>query len=198
MKFSSPLIAVAVALALAGCANKPKKEEIPDCVFPQTKERAPQWVCQQGPVVEGAAISAVGSWQKTGAGVAFQQDQATLVGRTRLAQQMRVLVTSGLKQAIQTTGAGSAETVDQVASSASKSISNETLVGSKVIRTAYAADGMLYVLVAVDEAGAKRVVDQALKTSMNNDRAQWQQFQGAKLQADLAAEVYKLGSQGMR
>jgi hypothetical protein len=56
----------------------------------------------------------------------------------------------------------------------------------------------MFVLVGVDESTSKRVVQQAVQTSMNNDRAQWQQFQGAKLQADLAAEVYKLGTQTMR
>ncbi len=190
--------AIAAAAVLAGCA-KPKKaaEEVADCVFPQTSAKAPMWVCSQGSV-EGVAIWAPGSYQKTAAGAAFQQDQATLNGRTRLAQQVRSVVTSGLKQAIQTTGAGSSETVDQVASSAAKSISAETLVGSRVFRTAYAPDGTMFVLVGVDEATAKRVVQNAVQTSMNNDRAQWQQLQGAKLQADLSAEVYKLGTQSMR
>jgi|JI8StandDraft_2_1071088.scaffolds.fasta_scaffold21279_3 hypothetical protein len=191
------LTLVAVAVALAGCAKPKKAEEVAECVFPQTTAKAPMWVCSQG-AVEGVAVWATGSYQKTAAGAAFQQDQATLNGRTRLAQQMRVVVTSGLKAAIQTTGAGASETVDQVASSASKSISAETLVGSRVFRTAYAPDGTMFVLVGVDEAAAKRVVQQAVQTSMNNDRAQWQQFQGAKLQADLAAEVYKLGTQNMR
>ncbi len=197
MKFITPVLAIVVAFGLVGCGSKSKKAEEPDCVFPMTKEKAPMWVCGQG-TVEGVAIYDTGSWQKTAAGVGFQMDQATLSARTRLAQQMRAVVTSGLKQAIQTTGAGSSETVDQVASSAAKSISVETLVGSKRIRQAYAADGTLYVLVGVDEATAKKVVGDAVKTSMNNDRAQWQQFQGAKLQSDLAAEVYKLGTQNMR
>ncbi len=71
-------------------------------------------------------------------------------------------------------------------------------MGSRVFRQTTGPDGTMYVLVGVDEGTAKRVVQQAVQTSMNNDRAQWQQFQGAKLQADLAAEVYKLGTQTMR
>jgi len=197
MKRKELVIMLVAAAALAACGTKSKKEEVAECVFPQTTAKAPQWVCSQG-AVEGVAVWAPGSFQKTAAGPAFQQDQATLSGRTRLAQQMRVVVTSGIKAAIQTTGAGATETVDQVASSAAKSISVETLVGSRVFRTAYAPDGTMFVLVGVDESTAKRVVDQAVRTSMNNDRAQWQQFQGAKLQADLSAEVYKLGTQNMR
>lgn len=191
------LLAV-VAAALAACGTKPQKEAEAECVFPQSTQKAPSWVCSQGGGIEGVAIWAPGSFQKTAAGAAFQQDQATLNGRTRLAQQVRTVVTNGLKQAILTTGAGSGETVDQVASSASKSITAETLVGSRVYRTTYAPDGTMFVLVGIDETTAKRVVDQAVKTSMNNDKAQWQQVQGAKLQADLSAEVYKLGTQSMR
>jgi len=191
------LTLAAAALLAAGCASKAPKMAEADCVFPQTKEKAPPWVCRQGNV-EGVAVWEIGSWQKTGAGVGFQQDQAALSGRTRLAQQMRSVVSSGLKQFMGTTGAGATETVDQVASSTAKSISNESLVGSKIMRTVYAPDGTVYVLVGIDEAAAKKIVAQAVQTSMNNDRAQWQQLKGAQAQADLSAEIYKLGTQGMR
>jgi hypothetical protein len=191
------VVGSAVALTLVGCGGKPKKEEVAECVFPQTTQRAPGWVCNQSGI-EGVAVSEMGSYQKTPAGVAFQQDQATLSGRARLAQRFRAVVTSGMKQAIQTTGAGQSATVDQVASTAANSVSAETLVGSRVYRTAYSPDGTMFVLVGIDEAGAKRVVEQAVATSMNNNRAQWQQLQGAKMQTDLAAEVYKLGVQSMR
>lgn len=186
-------------VVLAGCQTSGgQREPDPDCVFPQTQARAPVWVCRQGTGPEGAAIWDVGSYQKTAAGVAFQQDQAALNGRSRLVQQMRSVVTSGLKQAIETTGAGKSETVDQLASSTAKLISSETLIGSRVFRTAYAPDGTAYVLVGIDEAGARRVIDTAVKTSQNNDRAQWQTVQSARLQVDLSAEIYKLGAQGLK
>jgi LPP20 lipoprotein len=198
MKKIYTLTAVAVALALAGCAKQKKTEEVAACTFPGSSQKAPSWVCGIGGAVEGAAVWAAGSYQKTQAGVAFQEAQAMLNGRAQLVQQMRSVVSSGVKQATQTTGSGSSETVDQVASNTAKLISSETLVGSRKFAQVSGPDGTLYVLVGVDEAAAKRVVQQAVQTSMNNDRAQWQQFQGAKLQADLAAEVYKLGTQTMR
>lgn len=200
IRFTPPLMAAAVALALVGCASKPKPQKIEEqaeCVFPQSSAKAPTWVCGQG-TLDGVAVWAPGSYQKTAAGAAFQQDQATLSGRVRLAQQMRTMVTAGVKAHINTTGSGKSETVDQVASSTANSITAETLVGSRVFRTAYGPDGTMFVLVGVDEAAAKRVVDQAVATSMNNNRAQWQQVKGAQAQAELSAEVYKLGLQSMR
>jgi hypothetical protein len=189
-----------VALVLVGCASKPKPQKIEEqaaCVYPQTSAQAPIWVCGQG-TLDGVAIWAPGSYQKTAAGAAFQQDQATLSGRVRLAQQMRTMVTAGVKAHIATTGGGASETVDQVASSTANSITAETLVASRVFRTAYGPDGTMFVLVGVDEAAAKQVVSQALATSMNNNRAQWQQVKGAQAQGELSAEVYKLGVQSMR
>jgi hypothetical protein len=196
MKNLTPLLAVFTALALVGCAKPKKTEEVAECVFPQTKERAPMWVCDAP--VEGVRLSAVGTWQKTGAGIGFQKDQATLDGRVKLAQQMRTFIANKVQQFAATTGSGTTETVDQVASSVSKGITAETLKGSKVFRTAYAADGRVYVLVGMDPTTTEEAGKAALQTSMNNDRAQWQQFQGAKAAADLSAEIYKMGEQKMR
>ena len=50
MKSIYTLTAVAVALALAGCAKQKKTEEVAECVFPQTTNKAPMWVCSQGTV----------------------------------------------------------------------------------------------------------------------------------------------------
>jgi hypothetical protein len=197
MKTIHTLTIVAVALALAGCAKQKKAEEVAECVFPQTTAKAPAWVCSQGSV-EGVTLWATGSYQKTAAGAAFQQDQATLNGRVRLAQQIRTTVTGLVKNAMQTTGSGNTETVDQVASSTARSVTAETISGSRVFRTAYAPDGTMFVLVGVDQANLAKTVQQAAQTSMNNDRATWQKVEGAKLMAELNAEVYKLQPQGMR
>ncbi|MEK8028638.1 MAG: hypothetical protein RLY78_544 [Pseudomonadota bacterium] len=195
------LAVVATALLVAACGSNPLKqtriEEQPDCVFPQSNAKAPIWVCGQG-ALDGVAVWEAGSYQKTAAGAAFQQDQATLSGRVRLAQRMKTMVTAGVKAHVATTGSGKSETVDQVASSTANAITAETLVGSRVYRTAYAPDGTMFVLVGLDEGMAKRVVEQAVSTSMNNNRAQWQQVKGAQAQSELAAEVYKLGIQSMQ
>ncbi len=46
-------------------------------------------------------------------------------------------------------------------------------------------------LVGLDEAAAQKVAETAIKTSMNNDQAAWQQFRAQKGQEELAAEISK-------
>lgn len=199
MKFTIPLLVVAVAVGLAGCASKKKEEERAECTFPDNpKEKAPSWVCNDDAPIEGVRIWAMGTWQKTGAGIGFQKDQAAAAARVRLAQTMKVTTTAMIKQHAQTTGAGTSETVDQVASSTARLFTSENLQGSRTIRTTYSSLGQVYVVVGMDPEAAKASITQALQTSMNNDRAQWQQYKGAQAQAELSAEIYKMGEQKMR
>jgi hypothetical protein len=47
----------------------------------------------------------------------------------------------------------------------------------------------MYVLVGFDEKVAARKTEQVLKTSMNNDKALWQQFKAKQGQDELAAAI---------
>ncbi|NDY90656.1 LPP20 family lipoprotein [Ideonella livida] len=184
---------VTVALTLAACGSKPAKpaEEVAECVFPDApKVKAPGWICNMP--VEGVAVSAIGSHEKSAAGFAFMQDQATAAARVRLAQQMRVHVTNMVKQYAETTGAAGSETVDKVNTSVSKLITVETLSGSRVYRSYTSPTGMVYVLVGLDPKLAEQSTAAALRTSMNNDRAAWQQFRAKKGQDELADDIAKL------
>lgn len=195
MRLTPTLIVLAAAVALTACGSKPKKEaKAPDCTFPDSpKDKAPDWVCDAP--VEGVAVSAVGYYQKSAAGVSFMRDQAAADGRVKLAQQMRVRVTNMIKQYVETTGSGTSETVDKVNASVSKLITAETLVGSRSFRTITSPNGSVYMLMGLDPSLAKSQTEQALKTSMNNDRALWQQFKASQGQSELAAEIYKMGEQ---
>ena len=90
------------------------------------------------------------------------------------------------------TGAGSSETVDQVATAVSKQVAKVTLRGSKQVDAWTAPSGTLYVLVAVPEkevnAAAKKAVKEAVKTSFKNDQALWQQFQSKQALESLDKE----------
>ena len=101
-----------------------------------------------------------------------------------LARQMRIRVTSMIKQYAETTGAATSETVDKVNTSVSKLITDEVLDGSRVFQSAYSPTGTLYVLVGLDPKMAARKTEEVIKTSMKNDRAAWQQAQD-----ELAAEI---------
>lgn len=184
------LAAGAAALTLAGCAGRPAA---PECTFPDVPASpAPAWVCDAP--VEGVAVSAVGAHEPSAAGAVFAKDQAAAVARVRLAQQMRVHVSNMVKQYAETTGAGSGETVDRVNTSVSKLITAETLAGSKVFRSATSPKGTVYVLVGLDPKLAEMQAQGALRSSMNSDRAAWQQMRAGKSQDELAAEITRLGA----
>lgn len=185
-----------VALALAGCGNKQIKPPVAaaaECVFPDSpKDVAPLWVCDAP--VEGVAVSAVGSHEASKAGQSFMKDQAAAAARVRLAQQMRVHVTNMVKQYAETTGAAGSETVDKVNTSVSKLITSETITGSRIFRSTTSPKGAMYVLVGLDPKLAEQQTEAALRTSMNNDRALWQQFKAKKAQDELAAEIANMGN----
>ncbi len=187
-RFVLPL-AVAGILGMGGCASEPPKVAAPECVFPNSQQAAPGWVCNMP--VDGVSVSAVGMAQKSAAGLSFMKQMAMTDARVQLAQTVRVRLTNMVKQYAETTGAANQETVDQVNTSVTKQITDETLVGTKLLRTITGPDGSLYALVGLDENIAQQITEAAIKTSMNNDRAAWQQFRAQKSQDELAADIAK-------
>lgn len=183
-------LSVLSLIGVTGCASAPAKvAAAPECTFPNSKEAAPGWVCD-GPV-EGVAVSAVGVSAKSQAGIAFMKQMAAADARVQLAQSVRIQVANMIKQYAETTGAANQETVDKVNSSVTKQITNESLVGSKIFKSTTGPDGSLFVLVGLDEAGTQKIVEAAINTSLNNDRAAWQQFRAQKGQEELAADIAK-------
>lgn len=188
-KVSDVLLVSVIALGLSACSTPPQVAKAPECAFPGSKEAAPLWVCDAP--VEGMTVGAVGSAAKSGAGLEFMKQMAATAARVQLAQNMKVQVQNMIKQYAETTGAGSKETVDQVNTSVTKQITDQTLVGTKVFRSAQAPDGTMFVLVGLDEAAAQKLTESAVKTSMGNDQALWQQFKSQKAQDELAADIAK-------
>jgi hypothetical protein len=184
------LVTLFTALGLAACSTPaPPPPKMAECVFPGSKEAAPLWVCDAP--VEGMAIGAVGSSPKSDAGVAFMKQMAATEARVQLAQMMKVHVTNMVKMYAETTGAASKETVDKVNTSVTKQITDQTLQGTRIFRSVVAPDGSMFVLVGLDEVNAQKIAETAIKTSMGNDQAAWQQFRAQKGQDELAAEISK-------
>ena len=94
-----------------------------------------------------------------------------------------------VKQYAEVTGAADTETIDKVNTSVTKQITDESLVGTKIYKTRTSPNGALYILVGMDSALATAATENALKSSMNNDRAAWQQFRAEKGQAELASSI---------
>jgi len=184
------IVGVALSTLLTAC-GRDKKQEVADCVFPDAPgTAAPGWICDQP--VKDVEVSAVGSAQKSGAGHDFMKQMASTSARVQLAQNMQVQVRNMVKQYIETTGAADSETVDKVMTSVTKQITNESLIGTKIYKTRVSPTGSLYVLVGMDEASVGKAAQKALKTSMGNERALWQQFKAQKSQDELAAEISKM------
>ena len=188
MRTKVKLLALAVATGLmAGCSGAEKKEVI-ECAFPDAPGTpAAGWVCDEP--VPGIEVSAVGSASKSAAGHSFMKQMAATDGRVQLAQQMKVHVQNMIKQYVETTGAADSETVDKVNTSVTKQITKESLVGSKVYKTQTSPNGTLYVLVGLDKSNAIQATQEALTTSMGNEKALWQQFKASKAQDELAADI---------
>ncbi len=188
MKIKAGFSVIAVTLLLSACGSDEVKQAAPDCVFPDTPTSvAPGWICDEP--VDGVEVSAVGVAEKSAAGHSFMKNMAATDARVQLAQSMKVHVQNMVKQYAETTGAADSETVDKVNTSVTKQITDESLVGTKIFKTRTSPNGALYVLLGMDASIAAAATENALKTSMNNDKALWQQFKAQKGQDELAASI---------
>ena len=181
-------IVVTTALLLTSCSSDEVKQAAADCVFPDAPgAAAPGWICDEP--VEGIPVSAIGVAEKSAAGHSFMKNMAATDARVQLAQSMKVHVQNMVKQYAEVTGAADSETVDKVNTSVTKQITDETLIGTKIVKTRTSPNGTLYVLLGMDPSTAAAATENALKTSMNNDRALWQQFKSKQGQDELAAAI---------
>lgn len=168
---------------------------VPDCVFPDAPTTAaPGWVCDE-PVMtpngEFYQAQATGSYEKTGAGYNFQKQQAAAAARVLLAQEIRSQVSNMVKQFAKTTGAMGSETVDRVNESVTMQITDESLSSTRIVKSRPSPNGYLYVVVAMTEEAFAEKAQAAIKTSMNNDQALWQEFQAEKGHESLSDELMK-------
>jgi hypothetical protein len=188
------VVGVLVAsLVLAACSkdvvNTPVAA-IPDCVFADgSNQAAPDWVC--GAPVEGVTLSAVGYSEKSAAGANYMKQMATTAARVELAQVLSVDLQNMVKQYVETTGAGDAETVDRVNSVVTKQVTEQQLIGSKVIRQMPTPSGGLVVLVGLDPTQAQGIAESILRSSMRNEAALFQKLEAEKSFDELAAEIAK-------
>lgn len=189
-----PGLILGTVLLLAACGGRSDQAEVPPCYYPNTDDRAPGWVCDQP--VDGLELSAVGSHPESGAGMDFMRQQAAASARVQLAQAFTVHVQNMIKQYAETTGSGDTETVDLVNTSVSRLVTDEYLVGSRIYDSRVASDGTLYVLVAMDDSVTAQATQNALRTSINNDNALWQQFRAEQGFQELDDELTRRISQG--
>ena len=184
--------AMVAAMTLAACSKEvidtPPVAAVPECVFADgSNQAAPLWVC--GAPVEGVELSAVGYSEKSAAGPNYMKQMAATAARVELAQVLSLDLQNMVKQYVETTGAGDAETVDRVNSVVTKQITDQTLIGSQVIRQIPTPSGGLVVLVGLDPEQAGDVAQDILRTSMKNEAAVFQKLQAEKSFDELAEEI---------
>lgn len=185
---------IVITVMLTACGKDDATREAAECVFPDAPDTsAPGWVCDLP--VEGIAVSAVGVAEKSAAGHSFMKNMAATDARVQLAQRMQVHVQNMVKQYAETTGAADTETVDKVNTSVTKQITDQSLIGTKIYKTRTSPNGALYVLLGMDEASVATATQNALRTSMGNDAALWQQFKAQKGQDELAASIAEMKKQ---
>jgi hypothetical protein len=186
------LILAATSTLILACSSKPEQlQDVADCVFADgSNQAAPQWVC--GNPVEGLNLSAVGYADKSLAGPNFMRQMAATSARVELAQTLKVNIQNMIKQYAETTGAGDSETIDKVNTSVTKQITKETLIGSRIFKQRPTPTGGLVVLVGLDPDTANQIAEEALKTSMHNEKAIWQKLQANKGQEELAKAIIEM------
>jgi hypothetical protein len=100
-------------------------------------------------------MAAVGSAVKSGAGIAFMEQMAAADARVNLARGMRASVLNKIK-ADETLP--EMDKTDQDSAMISK-ISNDSLQGTRIEKSAFGPNGTLYVLVGLDETSANKLVE---------------------------------------
>lgn len=190
LKLVSFLMSSVVLVACSKDVVNTPVTAVPDCVFADgSNQAAPNWVC--GAPVDGVALSAVGYSEKSAAGPNYMKQMAATAARVELAQVLSVDLQNMVKQYVETTGAGDAETVDRVNSVVTKQVTEQQLIGSQVVRQMPTPSGGLVVLVGLDPSQAEGVAESILRTSMRNEAALFQKLEAEKSFDELAEEIAK-------
>lgn len=158
---------------------------------PKNNADLPSWVL----VPPEGGISGIGSAKIGAAGMQTARIEAAANARDEIARTLNVRVKNMLKNFVETTGVGDAETVDKVFTNVSKQVSKVDLTGSQIKKAHLDKENNeLYVLVAVNPEAvsqAQEAMKQAAVTSFKNDQALWQKFQAKKGQEELEKEIEK-------
>lgn len=188
-KITKASLALVFTLGISACVTPPVEvEKVAACVFPDSDNEAPQWVCDGR--VEGVIVGAVGSAERSDAGIAFMKQIAANKARVQLARNMKVHVGNMIRQYAEIT-AGSEDAVDGATASVIGHFTDQTLDGSRIFMNIVAPDGEMFVLVGLDQPATEKLADAAVKISLSNDPSAWKKFKSKKSQDELAAEISK-------
>lgn len=133
---------------LAVPAKDSKVASLKKCLFPKSKRRAPAWICDAE--ADNLAMTAVGSFARSGAGTAFVEQMAAADARAKLANKLSLSVQKD---------AAEREGVELNDNALIGKITNEELRGTRVLKSVYGPRGRLYVLMGFDAVEAQKLQD---------------------------------------
>jgi len=177
------LTVIASVVIFSGCAQKAPEPLKNPCL-----EGAPAWVID--PTMEGG-LTGLGAAKIGAAGLQFARTEAIANARDEIARTISIKVNNMFKNFTQVTGVGDEETVDRVSANVSKQVASQTLEGSKAKNVWISPCNEYYVLVVLDPTAVKQAVAKTTQSSLQNEKALWQQFLAQKAQDELDAEIEK-------
>ncbi|MEJ2508612.1 MAG: hypothetical protein P8009_03870 [Gammaproteobacteria bacterium] len=183
------IVTGAALVLLAGCASPMVSEHAePACGFPDVPQAsAADWVC--GAPVSGVAVAAVGSAPPSSYGYAYMKTVATAAARENLVAKMRSYMADRLARYAKSKGVDDRQVLAELEASINRYITDTSLLGSRVFRTAISPQGKLYVLVGMSETLAVRYGQGALRASMENDSTLWRVLQTDQAPKELAEAI---------
>ncbi len=183
------LLIISIASAIfTGCSSK--NPNISEAYVDAELKDAPIWVMI--PEFEGY-IAELGSASKNaGNNFSYQREEAMGNARDNIAKQISIKVNNMFKSFKAVTGSGKNSTFDKSSEKVSKQIASQSLRGTKIKETWISRSGTLYVLMIIDTKIVQDYMENAVKTSFNNDRAMYQKFIASKAQGELSQELEKL------
>ncbi|OQY10829.1 MAG: hypothetical protein B6I28_00115 [Fusobacteriia bacterium 4572_132] len=168
---------------LGGCGSAPVQQNV---VQEQPQSQYPSWV--MNPAVEDG-IAAVGSAKMGAAGLSFARTEAMANARDELARQLEIKVNNMFKSYTSSVGVGGQDGVDKVATNVSKQVASKVLTNSKQIDMWISPEKEVYILVAIKKEDTVAPIKETVNSTMQNDKALWQEFKSQKAQDELDASV---------
>lgn len=182
------LVMVILSLFLVACKNKEVKEEKRKLVPIENKSYKdyPNWVLQPD---YANGIAAVGQAKIGAAGLAFAKQEAMAIARGELARIIEVQVDDMFKSYVNSVGIAGQDGIEKVSTSISKQVASVSLSGSEQKDLWISKDNEIFVLVGISYENLKKESLNAVKTTLANDEALWQEFKAQKAQQELEAAV---------
>lgn len=168
---------------LGGCGSASVQQ---NAVQEQPQSQYPNWVMD--PTVEDG-IAAVGSAKMGAAGLSFARTEALANARDELARQLEIKVNNMFKSYTNSVGVGGQDGVDKVATNVSKQVASKVLTNSKQIDMWISPEKEVYILAAIKKEDTVAPIKETVNSTMQNDKALWQEFKSQKAQDELDSSI---------